>query len=76
LPINLDRTIDPAKRVFSKGAILADSLDVQETSVGLKADPPQGGKIRQLLADVEVARVVDGGLGPQGASLLMILLDS
>jgi hypothetical protein len=35
----------------------------------LEADLPQGGKIMQPLADAEVAGVVDGGLGAQGAAL-------
>ena len=39
LPIDLDRFINPLECVFSEGTILADPLDVQETSVGLKADP-------------------------------------
>ena len=53
-----------------------DPLDVPETSVGLKADPPpQGGQVEQPLADAEVARVVDRRLGPQGAAFLVILLD-
>jgi hypothetical protein len=76
LPIDLDRIIDPVRRVVSKGAILTDPLDVFEKSAGLKPDPPQGGKIRQPFADIEVAWVVNGGLGPPGAALLMILLDS
>ena len=38
LPIDLDRFIDPVERVFADGTVLADPLDVQETSVGLKAD--------------------------------------
>ena len=75
MPIDLDWIIDPVERVFAKGTVLADPLDVQETPVGLKADPPQGGKVRQPLAEVKVAGVVDRGLGPQGEALLMILLD-
>ena len=75
LPIDLDRFIDPTERVFADRAIVAESLDVQETSVGLKADLPQGGQIMQPFADAEVAGVVDGGLGAQGAAFLVILLD-
>jgi len=74
-PLDLDRFIDPTKRAVADAAILADPLDVQETSVGLKADPPQGGKIGQPFADAEVAGVVDRRLGAQGATLLVILLD-
>ena len=45
LPIDLDRFIDTAERVFADGTVLADPLDVQETSVGLEADLPQGGQV-------------------------------
>src|SRR5512135_2884327 len=75
LSLDLNRSIDLAERVFADGAVLADPLDVQETSVGLKADPPQGGQVGQPFADAEVARVVDRRLGPQGAAFLVILLD-
>ena len=49
--------------VFADPAIVAESLDVQETSVGLEADLPQSGEIMQPFVDLEVTRVVDGGLG-------------
>jgi hypothetical protein len=75
LPSDLDRFVDPAERVFAEGTVLADPLDVQGTSVGVEADPPQGGQVGQPFADAEVARVVDRGLGPQGAAFLVILLD-
>ena len=38
LPIDLDRFIDTVERVFADGTVLADPLDVQQTSVGLEAD--------------------------------------
>jgi hypothetical protein len=47
LPIDLDRSIDPMERVFAHGAVLAVPLDVQQTSVGLEAQPPQGGQVRR-----------------------------
>ena len=75
LPIDLDRIVDPVKRALAQGTILADPFDVQETPVGSKADPPQGGEVRQPFAEAEVAGVVDRRLGPQGAAFLMILLD-
>ena len=43
---------------------MAESLDVQETSVKLKADLPQRGQVIQPFADIEVTRVVDGGFSP------------
>jgi hypothetical protein len=55
--------------------IVADALDVEQTSIGFEADLPQCGQVLQLLADTEIARVVDGGLGAQGPLLLVVLLD-
>src|SRR3972149_118686 len=75
LPLDRDRLGDAGERGFSNRAVVADSLDVQETSVGLKADLPQGGEVRQPLADLEVPRVVDRRLRPERAPLLVVLLD-
>lgn len=50
-------------------------MDVEETPVGQKADLPEGGKIVEPSADTEVTGVVDGGFGPEGLALLVILLD-
>jgi hypothetical protein len=49
LTLNLDRVIDPMECVLTQGAILADPLDVQKTSVGLEAEPPQGGQVKQVV---------------------------
>jgi len=73
LTVDRHGLVDLTKRVFAHGAIVADRLDVQETSVGLEADLPQGGQIMQPFADVEVAGVVDGGFRAQGTTLLVIL---
>ena len=62
LPLDGHRPGDPGERRFTDRAVVADPLDVQETSVGLKADLPQGGEVRQPSADREVVRVVDRGL--------------
>jgi hypothetical protein len=37
---------------------VGDLLDVQQTSVGSKADLPQSGQVLQAFADGEVARIV------------------
>ena len=74
LTLDGDRS-STGERVFADRAIVADPLDVQETSVGLKADLPQGGEVRQPSADVEVVRVVDGRLRPERPSFLVVLLD-
>jgi len=76
LSLHLDRAGDLAKLLFSHSAIMADSLDVQETSVGRKAHYPQGGQVVQPLADAKVPGVVDGGLGAESAALLVILLNA
>ena len=55
---------------------MADSLDVEQTSVGAEADLPQRGQVVQPLADGEVARVVDRGFSAKGTSLLVVLLDA
>ena len=65
---------DLPKRLFAYRAIQADCLDVQQTSVGLKADRPQRGQVMQPFADVEVPGVVEGRLGAQGAAFLVVLL--
>src|SRR5262249_58941150 len=57
------------------GTVVCVPLDVRDTPVGLKANLPQSRQVTQPLADPEVARVVDRGLGPQGAALLVVLLD-
>src|SRR6478609_2286938 len=55
---------------------MAESLDVQQTSVGVEADLPQRGQIGQPFPDPEIAGVVDGGFGPKSPSLLVVLLGS
>jgi hypothetical protein len=50
-------------------------LDFEQTSVGLKADLPQGGQVREPLADVEIARVVYGDLGAERSTSFVVLLD-
>jgi hypothetical protein len=67
--------VNLAKRVFTNHTILAETLDVQETSVGLEADLPQGRKMIQPFVDGEVAHVVDGGLRSQAPTFLVVLLD-
>src|SRR5438874_7729067 len=63
------------ERGLAKRAIVADSLDVEETSVGLEADLPKRREVLKPLADGEVARAVDGRLGAQRAPFLEVLLD-
>ena len=51
------------------------SLDAQQAPVGGVADLPQRGQIGQPFAEAEVHGVVDGGLGAQRPSFLVVLLD-
>src|SRR5215467_1933831 len=48
-------------------AVMSDGLDVQETSIGLKAHLPKRGKVLQSFADSEVTGIVDGCFSTQGA---------
>ena len=61
MAFDLRRPGDLTKRVFANGRVVADSLDVQQTSVGLKADCPQLREVVEPSTDAEVAGVVDGG---------------
>ena len=62
--------------VRSEHAVVAEALDAQEASVGLEADRFDLLEVAPQLADSEVAGVVDGGLGAQGAPELEVLLDA
>jgi hypothetical protein len=57
------RALDRLKTLLADRAVVADFLDVEQTSVGSEADLPECGKVVQPFADLEVACVVDGGLG-------------
>ena len=64
-------TLNGMKSVFADEAVVADSLDVEQTSVGSKADLPECGKVVKPFADVEVAAVVYRSLCSEGAALLV-----
>ena len=55
--------------------VVAESFEARQVLAGGEADLPQGGQVGQPFADPEVAGVVDGGLGPQRSSFLVVLLD-
>ena len=59
--------------IFSDGAVMADALDVWETSVGLEAYLPECGKVVQPSTDAEVVGVVDRRFSSQGTPFLVIL---
>ncbi len=65
----------PGERFLSDVAVAARSLDVEETPIGFEADLLECREIMEPFADTEVVGVVDGGLGAEGLSLLVVLLD-
>src|SRR5215831_16121260 len=71
-----DRFLHVLERCFADEAVVADALDVEQTSAGRKADLAQFFKILDAPADGEVAGVVDRGFGSKRLSLLVILLDA
>jgi hypothetical protein len=48
LPRHCLPLVDLLKGVFAQEAIVAEGLDVQQTSVGLEADLPQGGHAKRF----------------------------
>jgi hypothetical protein len=50
--------------LFEKEAVMTDFFDLEQTSVGLKANPPQSAQVAQTLADIKVAGVVGCGFSP------------
>ena len=54
---------------------MAEPLGFKKAAVGRKANLAKLGQIVQPLADAEIPGVVDGGFGPQGALLFMVLFD-
>ena len=74
LALDLGRVLQLLEGALADGAIGRDCLDVEQTSVGLKADLSQQREVLEALADVEVAGVVDGRLGAEAAPLLWYCL--
>ena len=75
LAVHALRVLELLKHVLTDSAVVADGLDVEQTPVGLEADLPQRRQVVQPLADGEIAWVVDGGLGAQGAGEFAIWVD-
>ena len=76
LASNLTRALQMLEGVLTQSAVVADLLDLEQSPVSGKADAAQLGQIAQQPSETEVMRVVDGGLGPQGLALLVVLLDA
>jgi hypothetical protein len=60
--------------IFAERAVVAESLNVEQTSVGVKADLPQCGQMVQLAADGEIVGVIDRGFGAERSAFLVVLL--
>ena len=76
LVVDDDGSLHILEGCFADEAVVTDALDVEQTSVGGKADVAQFGKIVDASADGEVASVVDGCLGSKSLSFLVVLLDA
>ena len=63
LRCHLHWTIDFLKGFFGEDAIVVNALHLKHSSIGLKADAPERGQVAQVIADIKVIGVVDGGLG-------------
>src|SRR6202790_964738 len=63
LVIHRDRSLHVLEGGFADEAVVTDALDVEQTSVGRKADLTQFLEIFDASADGEVAGIVDGGFG-------------
>ena len=75
LTVNRNRSLHLLEGCFPNVAVVAQLLDVEQTSVGSEADLPQARQVLEPFADGKVPGVVDGGLGAQSASFLVVLLD-
>src|ERR1700693_1682706 len=76
LVVHRDWSLHVLEGGFADEAVVTDALDVEQTSVGRKADLAQFREIFDASADGEVAGIVDGGFGSKRLSLLVVLLDA
>src|SRR3954469_3959185 len=68
--------IELLQLLFGEDAVMGDLLNVEQAPVRLKPDTPEFVEVAQALADVEVTRIVDRGLGPQRLAFFVVLLDA
>jgi hypothetical protein len=76
LPVDHLRSGHRAEGVRADRAVVREPFDLEQPAVGVKADLPQRGEIREPLADPDVPGIVDRGLGAQRAALRVVLLDA
>ena len=70
-----DRAGECVERGGSGGGVVADAFGVEQAPVSCVADLGQCGEVSQLFPDLEVARLVDRGLGTERPPFLQVLLD-
>ena len=70
------RRVQALVTLRSQHAVVAEALDAQQASVGLEADRFDLLEVAQQSADGEVAGLVDGRFGAQGAPQLAGPLDA
>ncbi len=68
-----DGVVDGGEGLLGADRVVAESLGAEKASVGGEADLSQGGQVGQHFPDLEVAGVVDGGLGAQRAAFFVVL---
>ena len=61
-----DRPVDSLERIFGEYAVVTETLDFEQPSIGGKADFAKLRQIVQLSADAEVVSVVDGRYAGRG----------
>ena len=64
------RLLEAVEGVLGQHAVVTDALDFEELAIDLVAEVAQVRQIVDRLRDVEVLRVVDGGLGAQARAAL------
>src|SRR6266478_6573905 len=69
-------TLELLQGLFGQNRIVRDGLDFEHTPVGLKSDVAKRRQVVETLSDVEVAGVVDGGLGAERLAFFVILLNA
>src|SRR5260370_7392080 len=72
LVVDGDGSLQVLEGRLADEAVVTDALDVEQTSVGGKADLAQFGEVVDASADGEVAGGVYGGLGLKGLPLLVL----
>src|SRR5437879_2804085 len=70
------RPLELLQGLFGQNRIVRDGLDFEHTPVGLKSDVAKRRQVVETLSDVEVAGVVDGGLGAERLAFFVILLNA